>query len=127
MRIRFTHDAIYETEGPGKGPRFAAGEVHDFTVNFANRWLRRGLAVLAEDVEASGTLVAEVELPPGALIGATDTAIGTQEAAPQLPRYHLRHAGGGRWHVLDAAGEKVTEAPLSKDEAQARLDELLAA
>jgi hypothetical protein len=44
MLIRFTADAVYETEGRGKGPRFAAGEVHDMRDDLAQRWVNRGVA-----------------------------------------------------------------------------------
>lgn len=52
-RIRFTQDAIYETEGYQKGPRFEEGSVHDFEDDFANRWLRRNVAVEVEDEETA--------------------------------------------------------------------------
>ena len=41
--------------------------------------------------------------------------------------YSLKSAGFGRWYVLDANGETITEAPFaSKVEAEARLAELSA-
>lgn len=46
MRIRFTETVVYETEGPGKGPVYSAGTVHDFSDDFAGRWLRRKVAVV---------------------------------------------------------------------------------
>ncbi len=49
-RIRFTADAVYETEGPGKGPRFAAGSSHEMRDDLARRWINRGVAV--EETEA---------------------------------------------------------------------------
>jgi hypothetical protein len=49
MRIRFTRDAIYETEGLGRGPRFSAGEVHDMRQDQAERWVRRGVAQIEPD------------------------------------------------------------------------------
>ncbi len=49
-RIRFTADAVYETEGPGKGPRFEAGSSHEMRDDLAQRWINRGLAV--EETEA---------------------------------------------------------------------------
>lgn len=50
MKIKFIRDAIYETEGPGKGHTFKAGEVHEFEPAFAQRWIRRGMA---EEVDAT--------------------------------------------------------------------------
>lgn len=52
MRIRFTETVVYETEGPGKGPVYSAGSVHDFTDDFAGRWLRRRVAVVEPDAAA---------------------------------------------------------------------------
>lgn len=59
-RIRFLSDQIFETDGPGKGPKFAAGFVLDetdvakhlgmaampegYAEGFLNRWLQRGVA-----------------------------------------------------------------------------------
>jgi hypothetical protein len=125
MRIRFTRDAIYETEGPGKGPRYSAGEVYDLPDNLAKRWLRREVAVVddgAARVEAEAS--APVPLPTAP---AFVEAPGSQPETARPPAsYHLRHAGAGRWHVVSADGQRVTEAPLSKDEATARLAELQA-
>lgn len=62
MRIRFLSDQIYETGGPGKGPRFAKGDVLDasavgaalgladdptpeWSEGFLTRWIQRGVAV----------------------------------------------------------------------------------
>lgn len=52
MRIKFTEDALYETEGYNKGHTFKKGEVHDFTdrPDFAQRWISRGKAVAIDDV-----------------------------------------------------------------------------
>lgn len=49
MKIAFTSDVVHETEGPNLGPRFRAGEVHDMRPDIAERWLRRGVAVLAAE------------------------------------------------------------------------------
>lgn len=42
MRVKFLRDEQYESEGRNQGPRFAAGEVYDFTEEFGQRWLQRG-------------------------------------------------------------------------------------
>lgn len=44
MRIKFLSDQVYETEGPGKGPAFHAGELIDCVDDFAHRWINRGVA-----------------------------------------------------------------------------------
>lgn len=45
MRVIFTASVQYENEGRNKGPRFPAGDVFDFTEDFAQRWLRRNVAI----------------------------------------------------------------------------------
>jgi len=52
MRVRFTQDVIFETEGRMRGPRFEAGSVHDLRDDLARRWIRREVAVPAEDAPA---------------------------------------------------------------------------
>ena len=42
MRIKFLRNEIYETEGPGKGPKFQKGDVVDFPDHIGQRWERRG-------------------------------------------------------------------------------------
>jgi hypothetical protein len=55
VRIRFTQDAIYETEGVGRGPTFAAGSVHELRDDLARRWLRREMAVEEPEDAAPAT------------------------------------------------------------------------
>ena len=62
MRIQFLSDQVYDTGAPGRGPRFAEGQVvdiaevegilgqpvtPDFARGFLQRWLNRGVAVIA--------------------------------------------------------------------------------
>jgi hypothetical protein len=42
MLIEFLWDVIYETEGPGRGPKFAKGEVVEFPDHIGERWTKRG-------------------------------------------------------------------------------------
>lgn len=80
MRIRFLSDQVYETGGPGQGPRFAKGYILDeagitaalgltqdptpaWAEAFLNRWLQRGVAVDDEAVPLDPT-EPELELPP---------------------------------------------------------------
>jgi hypothetical protein len=84
MAIKFLTDAIYDTGGRGKGPRFAAGTVlsigdvasalgHEVTdvqaQDFLDRWVRRGKAMVVE-LQASEAgaepVAAEVEPKPEA-------------------------------------------------------------
>lgn len=48
MRIQFLRDEQYENEGRNKGPKFAKGELFDFTDAFGQRWLQRGAARLVD-------------------------------------------------------------------------------
>lgn len=72
MRVRFLKDAVYETEGPGKGPRFDAGSEHDMREDLARRWVNRGLAVE----------VAEPAAAPAEPPAKRGRAARTAEAAP---------------------------------------------
>ncbi len=71
MRIRFLSDQIYETDGPGKGPRFAAGFVIDgaevqnalglkkepdpaWIEGWLGRWTQRGVAEEVGDDVSTG-------------------------------------------------------------------------
>ena len=45
MKIQFTEAVVYETEGPRKGPSYSKDEVLECSEAFAQRWLRRGVAV----------------------------------------------------------------------------------
>lgn len=63
-RIRFLSEQIFENEGPGKGVRFAKGQVlgeadvghalgkkdlpDGYAASFLNRWIQRGVAVDAD-------------------------------------------------------------------------------
>jgi outer membrane biosynthesis protein TonB len=47
MRVRFLVRAVYDTNGPGKGPVYEKGTVHDLRPDEAERWFRRGMAVEA--------------------------------------------------------------------------------
>lgn len=54
MRVKFIRDEQYESGGRNLGPKFAAGEVYDFTEEFGQRWLRRG-AVEVVDADRAVT------------------------------------------------------------------------
>jgi hypothetical protein len=58
MRIRFTQDVIFETQGRKLGPRFEAGSVHDLRGDLAQRWIRREVAIPADDPAAAPVSVA---------------------------------------------------------------------
>lgn len=82
MRIRFLVDQVYETGGPGKGPRFPAGHVLDaggvqgalglaqpptaeWSARFLHRWVQRGVAVEVDGRSPESDL-AVVATNPGA-------------------------------------------------------------
>lgn len=75
MRIRFLSTQVFETLGPGKGPKFDEGSILDesevgaklgiepapgYPQNFLQRWIDRGLAVEV------------LEEPPAALLDPED-------------------------------------------------------
>lgn len=67
-RITFTRTELYESEGRGKGPTFEAGSTHNFEDHFADRWLRRGVAVEASpDAAPAQSPVASVPVVPVAI------------------------------------------------------------
>lgn len=45
MRVKFTRTVQYENVGRNQGPVYELGSEHDFTDDFAQRWIRRGAAV----------------------------------------------------------------------------------
>jgi len=65
MRVKFLRDELFESEGRNQGPLYKAGEVHDFTDEFAGRWLRRGAAVeVADEPVAEASAPVASEPPP---------------------------------------------------------------
>ena len=46
--IRFLQTEQYESEGRNAGPVYIAGDVHEFEDDFADRWIRRGVAELVD-------------------------------------------------------------------------------
>lgn len=55
MRIHFQKDDLYENKGRLDGHQFRAGEIYDFTPTFAQRFIRRDLAVQIEGGPAEVT------------------------------------------------------------------------
>ena len=53
MRIKFLRRVQYESEGRGKGPIYEQGSEHEFDDTFAQRWLRRGVAVVVAQAVAA--------------------------------------------------------------------------
>lgn len=101
MKIRFIKNWIVE-QGDGKGPHYQAGEVYEFNDDavgrsYADKYVRRGLAVVVTEVEPSGQ-------PPRALPGASaDGAIPDD----------WRELG---WHDLRVLAANFTDEPIrSKD------------
>jgi hypothetical protein len=62
VKVKFLEDAIYESEGPHKGPHYDKGSIHEFDEEFAQRWIRRGVA---EEVDKA-TKTTEVTPAPKA-------------------------------------------------------------
>ena len=53
MRVRFVTRAVYDTLGPGKGPVYEKGSVHDLEHHEAERWFRRNMAVPEPEPQAA--------------------------------------------------------------------------
>jgi hypothetical protein len=49
MRIRFVRDCVYPQLDPAASRAYRAGQVYDLPDDHAQRWLRRGAAVIADD------------------------------------------------------------------------------
>lgn len=71
MRVKFLRRTVYDTNGPGLGPIYAEGSIHDLRADEAERWLRRGAVVEApaepeptpEPVVEPAPALAEPEIP----------------------------------------------------------------
>lgn len=86
-RIRFTETVQFESEGRHKGPTYKEGSTHDFEDGFADRWLRREVAV-------------EVN---------TRTPLPNDEDAVEQQADPLDHdANGEKGGAVEAAGEPAT-------------------
>lgn len=69
--VEFKSTVQFESLGRNKGPTFDAGSRHELESDFADRWIRRGVAVAVE-----GPLVVNAtEAPPPG-------GSGSQESAP---------------------------------------------
>lgn len=95
MRVRFTADVLYETEGRGEGPRYAADEVHDLRDDRAERWLRRGVAVPTGDEPseaepAAGEPKTVAAADPAAAPQPAPAATVAAEEAPEPKRKRRR-------------------------------------
>ena len=99
VRIRFLTRTVYDTNGPGLGPVYAAGEVAEVTPDVAERWFRRGKAEAVVDEPAPpANIIAKVleasdeELP--ALLGKKDDdALAEAPVAPEPPPQPRRRFG----------------------------------
>lgn len=64
MFVRFLRRTVYDTNGPGKGPVYAEGSVHDLSPDEAERWFRRGVAVDAPPPEPAPAPDPTPDAPP---------------------------------------------------------------
>lgn len=53
----------------------------------------------------------------------TDLGVAVEQVKPEVPVLTLKHAGGGRFNVLDASGAKVNDGVLTRQEAEAFIAE----
>lgn len=101
MRIKFTSDPKLPRDIAHLGYRKDL-EV-ELSIDQAERWLRRGVAVVVP-VDAATPEPGPEEFPP---------------SDPASAGLRLLHAGGGRWHVVGLDDVKLTDRPLPKAEAEA--------
>lgn len=130
MRIKFTQRHVVQ-QGDGKGPVYLAGEEYDVAdETYARKYIRRGWAVEVAPAPVSHAKpeftgvtsfplrawVAPAEVVPFRI----DAPEGIQvEVIKSGAERRVVHAGRGRWNVIDADGNKLNDAPLSKEEADA--------
>lgn len=114
-RIQFTRTELYESGGRGKGPTFKEGSIHEFEDNFADRWLRRGVAIeLGDGVEVAPALLDPIEPDESEIGPASDEEIRAALAV-------LDHANAEHWTqgglpkveaVAELTGKTVTRAQI---------------
>lgn len=46
MKVKFTKDAVYKAGPRAEWPKYKAGEIYDFDDDHAQRWVRRGVAIV---------------------------------------------------------------------------------
>ena len=65
MKVQFVRDELYENLGRNKGTQYLQNSIHDFTPEFAERWIRRGAAkvVTEDDAKAAESARTEVKVP----------------------------------------------------------------
>lgn len=88
MRITFTQTVQYETGGRNQGPIFEEGSTHDFSDDFARRWLRRNVAVVTKD-EPVAAPVKTPSLPEG---GGSRDLVPDEPAPPKSRRFSAKPA-----------------------------------
>lgn len=92
MRVKFTADYQYETDGRNAGPEFKAGDIKEFRDDIAERFIRRGVAEELTGAAARTT-------PQAATAKATEPTKAEPKAAdvkaPE-PKTDKPQAGGGK-------------------------------
>jgi hypothetical protein len=86
VRIRFLERTVYDTNGPGLGPVYAAGEVVEVTPDVAERWFRRGKAEAVADAPKP----AAAPKPAPAPVAAPVAAPAAEKIAPVASRADRR-------------------------------------
>lgn len=82
--IRFLQTEQFESEGRNAGPVYIAGDVHEFEDDFADRWIRRGVAELvdaeAEKAERESAAAAAADLAALEKVNADQAAAAQAKA-----------------------------------------------
>lgn len=125
MRIRFSSEQVYETGGPGKGPRFPSGFVLDIhavpeilndaamskenAAAFLRRWVNRGVAeAVGNDVAAWDP--SQVNHAPGVSATQVVRPFGTERHGRPAEGLDGDDSGGGVSEEIDF--NKLTRAQL---------------
>lgn len=98
MKIRFLTDQVFERDGPGRGPRFAANSVlaetdvgaalgmdnvpKGYAEAWLRRWLQRGVAVEVAETKAVAEAKPAPVAEPKAVVQDVEKAVAVNEPAP---------------------------------------------
>lgn len=112
MRVKFLRDEQYENEGRNLGPKFAEGEVYDFTEAFGQRWVQRG----AVEVLDAAVLVEENTFKPVTKVANKEPATSEADKSVAAQNAADDKAAPDQAEVVKAAADKAAsdKAPASR-------------
>lgn len=84
--LEFTQSVQFECEGRHKGPKFEKGERHRLADDFADRWLRRGVAQIVEGPVLKAPPKDEAPIPETAIVASPAAAEAQAQGTRTKPR-----------------------------------------